>query len=86
MKETSKITYDFGKLKRFLTVIRLMMQDTLQTLILANFYNYEAAIKNFIPNKVEILNTNHILNYYADGKITDSTKLSHSKFRKRPLF
>ncbi len=28
MKETSKITYDFGKLKRFLTVIRLMMQDT----------------------------------------------------------
>ena len=26
MKETSKITYDFGKLKRFLTVVRLMMQ------------------------------------------------------------
>jgi dynein heavy chain len=25
MKETSKITYDFGKLKRFLTVVRLMM-------------------------------------------------------------
>lgn len=25
MKETSKITYDFGKLKRMLTVIRLMM-------------------------------------------------------------
>ena len=29
MKETSKITYDFGKLKRFLTLVRLMMQDTL---------------------------------------------------------
>lgn len=25
MKETSKITYDFGKLKRFLTLVRLMM-------------------------------------------------------------
>jgi len=25
MRETSKITYDFGKLKRFLTVVRLMM-------------------------------------------------------------
>ena len=25
MKETSKITYDFGKLKRFLTVVRLKM-------------------------------------------------------------
>ncbi len=26
MKETSKITYDFGKLKRFLTVVRLISQ------------------------------------------------------------
>lgn len=25
MKETSKITYDFGKLKKFLTLIRLKM-------------------------------------------------------------
>ena len=25
MKETNKITYDFGKLKRFLTVVRLVM-------------------------------------------------------------
>ena len=25
MKETSTITYNFGKLKRFLTVVRLMM-------------------------------------------------------------
>jgi dynein heavy chain len=33
MKETSKITYDFGKLKRFLTVVRLMMQDTVLTLV-----------------------------------------------------
>jgi dynein heavy chain len=35
MKETSKITYDFGKLKRFLTVVRLMMQVT----ILFNYSN-----------------------------------------------
>ncbi len=28
MQQTSKITYDFGKLKRFLTLVRLMMQDT----------------------------------------------------------
>ena len=26
MKENERITYDFGKLKKFLTVIRLMMQ------------------------------------------------------------
>jgi dynein heavy chain len=33
MKETSKVTYDFGKLKRFLTVVRLVMQDTLLSLL-----------------------------------------------------
>jgi len=33
MKETNRLTYEFGKLKRFLTVIRLSMQDTLYTLI-----------------------------------------------------
>lgn len=52
MKETSKITYDFGKLKRFLTVVRLMMQDTLLTLVKGSFNNYTRAIRCFIPNKV----------------------------------
>ena len=33
MKETSKVTYDFGKLKRFLTVVRLVMPDTLLSLL-----------------------------------------------------
>ena len=33
MKETSKVTYDFGKLKRFLTVVRLVIQDTLLSLL-----------------------------------------------------
>jgi hypothetical protein len=55
-------------------------------LILFNFYKYAAAIRVFIPNKVEILNTNHILNYYSDGKLTDTTKKDHSKSRRKPLF
>jgi dynein heavy chain len=38
MKETSKITYDFGKLKRFLTVVRLMMQDTVLSVVKRNYY------------------------------------------------
>ena len=73
MKETSKITYDFGKLKRFLTVIRLMMQDTLLFLIRSNFDGYYSMIKSFIPERVEINNTNHIINYYSDGRVSDTT-------------
>lgn len=42
MKETSKITYNFGKLKRFLTVVRLMMQDTVQSVIKKSFHDYYA--------------------------------------------
>ena len=33
MKETNKLTYDFGKLKRFLTFVRLMMQNSLRKLV-----------------------------------------------------
>ena len=73
MKETSKITYDFGKLKRFLTVIRLMMQDTLLTLMKANFVKYAATIRDFIPTTVNIRNSNHIINQYRDGVISDNT-------------
>lgn len=33
LKETNKLTYDFGKLKRVLLQVRLMMQDTLRKLL-----------------------------------------------------
>lgn len=50
MKETSTITYNFGKLKRFLTVIRLMMQDTLTTLVNKSYREYYNLIHSFIPD------------------------------------
>jgi len=49
MKETSKITYDFGKLKRFLTVVRLMMQDTVLSLVRRCYVNLQKYILGFIP-------------------------------------
>ena len=62
MKETSKITYDFGKLKRFLTLIRLIMQDTIQTLEWENYNKLKDFILGFIPIKVDIQNTNIVVN------------------------
>jgi dynein heavy chain len=64
MKETSKITYDFGKLKRFLTVVRLMMQDTLLTLVERCYNGYYDFIKSFVPNKVIIKSSNEVENIY----------------------
>lgn len=50
MKETSKITYDFGKLKRFLTLVRLMMQDTLTYIVDVNYHEYEKYMLSFVPD------------------------------------
>jgi dynein heavy chain len=49
MRETSKITYDFGKLKRFLTVVRLMMQDTLLSLVKRCYLHFYDYICSYIP-------------------------------------
>lgn len=56
MQETSKITYDFGKLKRFLTVVRLMMQDTILTVVKRCFYEFKEYIFNSIPKNVVVKN------------------------------
>lgn len=64
MKETSKITYDFGKLKRFLTLVRLMMQDTLTHIVNVNYHAYEKYILSFVPDKVEITSSNQVKNIF----------------------
>jgi len=64
MKETSKITYDFGKLKRFLTLIRLMMQDTIQALVRSNYQKFKDLIFSRVPDQVEISSPNSIVNFF----------------------
>lgn len=79
MKETSKITYDFGKLKRFLTVVRLLMQDTLLSLVKRCYNDYYDFIRSFIPKEVTINSSSDVINRYdlSDKSIT---------WRQRPLF
>lgn len=55
MNETNKLTYEFGKLKRFLTVVRLMMQDTLKELLKNNLLMFFDYFKNSLPKDVEII-------------------------------
>lgn len=60
MKENERITYDFGKLKKFLTVIRLMMQDTVTTLVQKNYHAYREMILSFIPSEVIVKSTKEV--------------------------
>lgn len=64
MQETSKITYDFGKLKRFLTMVRLMMQDSLLSVVRKSYYNLRDYIFSYIPVDVVIVNAAEVVNKF----------------------
>ncbi|KAL4427402.1 hypothetical protein ABPG74_009674 [Tetrahymena malaccensis] len=67
MKETNKITYDFGKLKRFLTVVRLQMQDTILTLVKRCYIGLYDYLLAFVPLEVQIENPNKVKNMYRES-------------------
>jgi dynein heavy chain, axonemal len=81
MQETSKITYDFGKLKRFLTVVRLMMQDTVLSVVRRCFYEFKDFIATSIPKKVVVRNACETENYY----LTDDEERQLNEEQKRQL-
>ena len=65
MKETNRLTYEFGKLKRFLTVVRLNMQDSLYSLVHSGLNNFKEYLLSFIPESVEIVNETKVINHYG---------------------
>lgn len=65
MKETNRLTYEFGKLKRFLTVVRLNMQDCLYTLVWNGLHDFKEYILSFIPEKVQIIDETKVINTYG---------------------
>lgn len=68
MNETNKLTYEFGKLKRFLTVVRLMMQDSLKELLQTSLREFFEFFKTSLPNRVEIMSDFQVENYYEENQ------------------
>ena len=66
-----KDTYEHGKLKRFLTTVRIEMQDVLRILIRRSYESYCQTITHYIPGSVEIKSTNEVLNNFP-GNDQDS--------------
>lgn len=69
MKETNKLTYEFGKLKRFLTVIRLNMQDSVFDLLKRSLQEFVLFFKDRIPERTEVISEKEINHYYKNGQI-----------------
>ena len=62
--ETSKETYEFGKLKKFLTLVNFMMQDTILTMCKESVRDFVAFMVKFIPRDSYIHSTSSVKNEF----------------------
>ena len=66
--EKSKATYEFGKLKKFLTLVNFMMQDTVLNICKDSVKEFVGFILDRCPTKTEIHKTNDVRNSFANKK------------------
>jgi dynein heavy chain len=69
IKEDSKETYEFGKLKKFLTLVNFMMQDTVLTMSRESVKEFVDFVLAFCPSDTKIVNTNEVHNTFANKKL-----------------
>lgn len=62
--ETSKETYEFGKLKKFLTLVNFMMQDTVLTICKESVKEFVEFMLAFIPEATMITSTAEVQNRF----------------------
>lgn len=62
--DTSKETYEFGKLKRFLTTVNFMMQDSVLTICRDSVKEFEDYILKFVPLSTQIISSNEVQNEF----------------------
>jgi dynein heavy chain len=79
-------TYENGKLKSFLNLVKLQMQTTVRNLIETNFTKYVDIISNFVPEDIEIQSVTTVINKYKDGLTVDSREEQDYKRQHVPLF
>ena len=83
LNENSKESYESGKLKKFLTQTKFVMEDTLLYMTEASVKRFVKAICEFVPISTEIVNSNVVNNqYYTDEEI----KAMGAPKQKMPLF
>ena len=64
MHETAKETYEFGKLKKFLTMVKLMMQDSLFNLTYNSCHKFIETLTTYVPASTVIESASKVSNTY----------------------
>ena len=80
LSETILEAYARGKLKKFLTLVRIKMQETVQSLFERSFKKYVDTLLRFIPKNCNVIAPNKVENQYDHYQLDE---LEHPPF---PLF
>lgn len=67
LSKVNQNNYETGKLKSFLTLVKLEMQTALKNLIFREFNKYVKTISSYVPDSVEIISQTEVVNTYSDG-------------------
>ena len=68
--ESAKETYEFGKLKKFLTLVNFMMQDTVLTMCKESVREFVEFVLKFCPLDTKIISTKEVYNTFDKVLIT----------------
>lgn len=77
--ETAKETYEFGKLKKYLTMVKLMMQDSLFTLTYRSCHKFVNVLESYIPVEVEIKSPKEVKNTFKLTKEQEAIDPEHAR-------
>ena len=64
LNETNKEAYEAGKLKKFLTQVKMMMQDTLLAITKRSVNQFVEEVLKFLPIGVKIIDSNNVDNEF----------------------
>jgi len=79
--ETSKETYEFGKLKKFLTLVNFMMQDTVLTMCKESVAEFLEFILKFIPLYTIVDNTSQVRNFFPKKQLEEKDDFNDSAIK-----
>ena len=85
LNETSKETYEMGKLKKFLTLIKFLMQDTLLYMTQKSVQRFVDSLLTFLPLSVDVKDSWNVHNTFFP-KVEDSKKQDEQPKNPIPLF
>ncbi|MCQ2818128.1 MAG: hypothetical protein MJ252_12755 [archaeon] len=67
----SKEIYEYLKLKKYMTVVKCLMQDILYSLVTKSMTEYVDLFKKYIPEKVEVKDVNEVINTFKEEEKED---------------